>query len=87
VLRQGETIYPSLAAELLRVAQGARSNIIKSSGASGVESFGEQTGVSEIRIGQMVAPTDANGTFWCISPSIALNATFQPGGFWTRAST
>jgi adenylate cyclase len=61
VLRLGETIYPSLAAELLRVAQGARSNIIKSSGASGVESFGEQTGVSEIRIGQLEVPTDANG--------------------------
>ena len=61
VLALGEEIYPSLSAELLRVAQGARSNVIKSSGASGVESFGESTGVSEIRIGQWVVPTDAGG--------------------------
>ena len=43
------------------VAQGARSNVVKSSGASGVESFGETTGISEIRIGQLVAPTDGTG--------------------------
>lgn len=61
VLRKGDQLYPSLAAELLRVAQGARSNVIKSSGASGVESFGETTGISEIRIGQLIAPTDGKG--------------------------
>ena len=61
VLRKGDQLYPSLAAELLRVAQGARSNVIKSSGASGVESFGETTGISEMRIGQLIAPTDNSG--------------------------
>ena len=61
VLQLNGTIYPSLAAEALRVAQGAPSNIIKSSGASGVLSFGQQTGVATIRIGQMAVPTDARG--------------------------
>ncbi len=61
VFRLDEQIYPSLAAEALRVAQGARTYLIKSSGASGVEAFGEQTGVDSIKIGQFLAPTDAHG--------------------------
>ena len=61
ILAMGDKIYPSLAAEALRVAQGARSNIIKSSGASGVEAFGQHTGVSTVRIGQFAVPTDAHG--------------------------
>jgi adenylate cyclase len=61
VFRVGDTLYPSLAAEALRVAQGARSYLIKSSGASGVLSFGEQTGIDSLRIGQSIARTDAHG--------------------------
>ena len=59
--RSGGQIYPSLAAEALRVAQGARTYLIKSSGASGVESFGEETGIDAIKIGQFVVQTDAHG--------------------------
>ncbi|MGH6895436.1 MAG: CHASE2 domain-containing protein [Geminicoccaceae bacterium] len=55
------TLYPSLAAEALRVAQGARTAVIKSSGASGIPAFGERTGVSTIRIGQLEIPTDRHG--------------------------
>ncbi len=61
VLRLGDQLYPSLAAEALRVAQGARTYIIKSSGASGVISFGEQTGIDAIGIGRMQVRTDASG--------------------------
>ncbi len=61
VLRLGETLYPTLAVEALRVAQGATTNLIKSSGASGVLAFGAQTGISAIRIGQSVVPTDRHG--------------------------
>lgn len=57
-------LYPSLAAEALRVAQGARTDVVKSSGASGVWSFGERTGVSAVRIGEFEVPTDANGRLW-----------------------
>ncbi len=61
VLSLGDKLYPSLAAEALRVAQGARTYIIKSSGASGVTAFGEHTGIDSIKIGQMELRTDANG--------------------------
>ena len=61
VLRVGDRLYPSLAAEALRVAQGARTYVIKSSGASGVTAFGEKTGIDAIGIGQMKVRTDANG--------------------------
>ena len=59
--RMGDRIYPSLAAEALRIAQGARTYLIKSSGASGVQAFGEQTGIDSIKIGQFLAQTDAHG--------------------------
>lgn len=61
ILRLGDQLYPSLAAEALRVAQGARTYVIKSSGASGVIAFGEKTGIDAIGIGQMKVRTDANG--------------------------
>ena len=57
-------LYPSLAAEALRVAQGATTNVIKSSGASGVLAFGEQTGVSAVRVGEFEIPTDSEGRLW-----------------------
>jgi adenylate cyclase len=60
---QGQ-LYPSLIAEALRVAQRARTNVVKSSGASGIWSFGERTGVSAIRIGQLEMPTDPEGRLW-----------------------
>ena len=64
VLRLGERIYPSLGAEALRVAQGAGTYIVKSSGASGIYSFGERTGISQIKVGQFPIPTDAYDRAW-----------------------
>ena len=61
VVRIGDTLYPSLSAETLRVALGAKSILIKSSGASGETAFGKQTGINNIRIGNAVVPTDAHG--------------------------
>lgn len=59
-------VYPSLVAEALRVAQGptASTYLLKASGASGQASFGAHTGVSQVRIGQMVVPTDDRGRVW-----------------------
>jgi adenylate cyclase len=54
-------LYPSLAAEALRVAQGASGYVIKSSGASGESSLGASTGINHIRIGDFIVPTDASG--------------------------
>ena len=54
-------IYPTLAAEVLRIAQGASTIIIKASGASGEVSFGEVTGITDVKIGHVPASTDKNG--------------------------
>ena len=64
VLALGDRLYPSLAAEALRVAQGARTYIVKSTGASGVLAFGEHTGVNSVKIGAFVVPTDPTGEVW-----------------------
>jgi len=59
-------VFPSLAAEALRVAQGASAStyLLKTSGASGQASFGAHTGISQARIGQMIVPTDSQGRIW-----------------------
>ena len=55
-------IEPSLAAEALRVAQGASTYIIKSSNASGEQVLaGKQSGLNNIKIGQFIVPVDGNG--------------------------
>lgn len=70
VLRGGDTLYPSLAAEALRVAQGASTYIVKASGASGEFSFGQPTGIVAVRVGQLTVPTDSTGQVWVhFSPS------------------
>jgi adenylate cyclase len=56
-----DRIYPSITLEALRVAQGAKSMVIKSSGGSGERSFGEQTGIASIKVGHFVVPTDDRG--------------------------
>jgi adenylate cyclase len=58
-------LYPSLSLETLRIAQGSSTTIlVRSSGASGILSFGEQTGIDSIRTGEAVLPTDARGELW-----------------------
>ena len=63
-LRVGETIYPSLSIEALRVAQGARTFILKSSGANLEASFGQNTGLNNVKVGNIEIPVDANGRMW-----------------------
>lgn len=57
----GGELAPSLAVDAVRVAQGASTIIVKSSGASGEEAFGAETGVNRVRVGEFIIPTDANG--------------------------
>src|SRR6516165_3134968 len=64
ILRLGEKPYPSLAAEALRVALGAPSYVGRAVGANAEKSFGEKTGLTAIRIGQLAIPTDAAGRVW-----------------------
>ena len=61
VLRLGDRLYPSLAAEALRVAQNASTFVIKAAGASGETNFGTATGITSVRIGAFTVPTDARG--------------------------
>jgi adenylate cyclase len=61
VVRAGDKLYPSLVAEIERVASGGNTPVIKSSAASGVISFGQRTGVAEIRIGRYTVKTDRAG--------------------------
>ncbi|GBF25977.1 adenylate cyclase 1 [bacterium MnTg02] len=64
LINVGGKLYPSFAAELLRVAQGASTFIVKASGASGEESFGSQTGITHVRTGNVIIPTGADGQMW-----------------------
>ena len=57
-------LYPTLALDALRVAQGAHGYIVKSTGASGVTSFGEHNGIDAIKDGRVIVPTGADGTVW-----------------------
>jgi adenylate cyclase len=54
-------LYPTLAAEALRVVQGAPTILIKTSGANRERAFGELTGITDIKIGQLPASTDREG--------------------------
>ncbi len=64
VIQIGDKLYPSFAADMLRLAQGASTYIVKSSGASSEKSFGEKTGIVKIRIGDYEVPTEADGQMW-----------------------
>src|SRR5712691_8325067 len=64
VYRFGDGFMPSLAAEALRVAQGASTFVLKASNASGETAFGKNSGLNHIRIGAIEVPTDAQGAIW-----------------------
>lgn len=64
----GGKVFPSLALETLRVSAGETTVFVKSSGASGVQAFGQRTGIETIRVGRTVIPTDATGALWLKSP-------------------
>src|SRR5215469_9572925 len=61
MFRLGDSFVPSLAAEALRVAQGASTYVLKASNASGETAFGQSTGLNHIRIGDVIVPTDSGG--------------------------
>ena len=56
--------YPSLVAEALRLAFGATTYIGRAAGANGERNFGQDTGLTAIRIGPLTVPTDAAGRVW-----------------------
>jgi adenylate cyclase len=66
VMRLGDKPVPSLAAEILRVRAGSRvrTYVGKAAGASGETAFGQHTGLNNLRIGDIVIPTDPAGRVW-----------------------
>ncbi|MFO1080637.1 MAG: adenylate/guanylate cyclase domain-containing protein [Reyranellaceae bacterium] len=54
-------LLPALSIEALRVAQGAKSYLVKSSGASSELAFGEHTGIVAIKTGDLQVRTDPAG--------------------------
>src|SRR5258706_6738964 len=64
LVRVGDTLLPAISTEALRVAQGASTIIVKSSGASGEEAFGTRTGLVALRVGAIEVPTDGQGQLW-----------------------
>ncbi len=63
ISRQGENLYPTLSVETLRVAQGASSIVIRSTGASGEYATG-QSGMTALKVGELEVPTGADGRLW-----------------------
>ena len=61
VLRLGDKPVPSLAAEALRVAFGARGYIAKYAGAQSEKTYGENTGLNAIKIADFIVPIDRSG--------------------------
>ena len=59
-----DRIYPALSLDTLRMAQGASTLLVKSSGASGEKAFGQKTGVISVKVGRLAVPTDAAGRIW-----------------------
>lgn len=64
MLGHGSSMLPTLAAEALRTAQGAKSYLVKAGGASGEAEFQGAGGMVGVKIGQFAVPTDASGKFW-----------------------
>jgi adenylate cyclase len=62
LLRVEDQLYPGLASELLRVAQGASGYLVKGSGASGEGgSFGASE-IAALRVGDAILPTEGSGS-------------------------
>lgn len=56
------TVYPSLAVEALRVAQGARSIVARSAGPNGAG--GSSAALTGLKVGHLTIPTNARGEMW-----------------------
>jgi adenylate cyclase len=61
--QRDEDLFPSLSIESVRVAQDGPPStyLVRWSGAQGLESFGERTGIVSIRVGEVEVPTDEAG--------------------------
>ncbi len=58
------SLVPTLGLEVLRVAIGASTYQVKSSNASGETAFGEETGINHVKLGNLIIPTNEDGSAW-----------------------
>ena len=63
VSRYGENFYPTLSVEALRIAQGASSIIVRSTGASSELDTGH-AGMTALKVGALEVPTGPDGKIW-----------------------
>ena len=59
----GETLYPSLAVEALRVAQGASTILVRATGASSEADSGSPA-ITDLKVGAFSVPTAGAGEMW-----------------------
>ena len=62
LFRAGDNIYPGLALESLRVAQRAGSIVLRASDVRGEGSYTSGFGLSRLKVGQVVAPIEPDGS-------------------------
>jgi adenylate cyclase len=77
-----------LALEALRVGTAQSTIFVKSSGGSGINAFGQKTGIESIRVGKIILPSTGRGELWLkfapadprriISASDILDGSFDP---------
>jgi adenylate cyclase len=64
LVRLGSVLAPSLVAETIRLSVGATTIAVRSSTASAETQFVQETGITSVRIGNHVVPTDHTGQMW-----------------------
>ncbi|HTW50576.1 MAG TPA: adenylate/guanylate cyclase domain-containing protein [Stellaceae bacterium] len=64
IMKLGNKPVFSLVAEILRVITGAHSYVARAAGANGEQNFGENTGLTALKIGPLTIPTDNAGRVW-----------------------
>lgn len=62
LFKAGDNIYPGLALESLRVAQGAGSIVLRASDVRGEGSYTSGFGLSRLKVGQVIAPIEPDGS-------------------------
>ena len=81
VYRIGNEPVPSLAAELLRVGQGASTFILKAFNASGETSFGRNTGLNHLKVGDIEIRPIVMGRFSSNFVGAIQQPTSRPGRY------
>lgn len=64
LVRLGGDLAPSLVAETIRLFDGTKTIAVRSSTASGETPFVSETGITSVRIGKHLVPTDRAGQMW-----------------------